>query len=89
MAKNTRREFLIATAGVGVGVWAATGLAQTNSPDEKLNLGFIGVNGRGAQNMGEMAGENVVARHHRVSAPSGCALSFSGTETRAPRSCDA
>jgi predicted dehydrogenase len=54
---NTRREFLIVTAGVGV--WSATGLAQARSASEKLNLGFIGVNGRGAQNMAEMEGENV------------------------------
>ena len=59
MARNTRREFLIATAGFGV--WSATGLAQARSASEKLNLGFIGVTGRGGQNMAEMEGENVAA----------------------------
>ncbi len=54
MTKNTRREFLIATAGVGV--WSVTGLAQARSPNEKLNIGFIGVTGRGGQNMAEMDG---------------------------------
>jgi predicted dehydrogenase len=59
MAKHTRREILIATAGVGV--WSVARLAQSRSPGEKLNLGFIGVTGRGGQNMDEMAGENVAA----------------------------
>lgn len=61
MTKSTRREFLIATAGVGVCSVAGVGLGQSRSPNEKLNIGFIGVNGRGAQNMGEMEGENVAA----------------------------
>ena len=56
---TTRREFLIATAGVGV--CSVTGLGQARSPNEKLNIGFIGVTGRGGQNMAEMAGENVAA----------------------------
>jgi len=61
MSKNTRREFLIATAGVGVCSVAGVGLGQSRSPNEKLNLGFIGLGGRGNQNLGEMEGENVVA----------------------------
>src|SRR5262245_47093171 len=59
MIKNTRREFLIATAGVGV--WSAASPGQARSPNEKLNLGFVGVAGRGGQNIAEMAGENVAA----------------------------
>lgn len=59
MTTNSRRKFLIATAGVGIGT--VTGLAQARSPNEKLNLGFIGVTGRGRQNMEEMMSENVVA----------------------------
>src|SRR5688572_14631945 len=59
MPKNTRRDFLIATAGVGV--WSVAGLAHARSASEKLNLGYIGVTGRGGQNMAEMAGENVAA----------------------------
>ncbi len=59
MTKNTRREFLIATAGVGV--CSVTGLGQARSPNDKLNIGFIGVTGRGGQNMAEMTGENVAA----------------------------
>src|SRR5215204_4588868 len=59
--QKSRREFLIAT--VGLGVCSATGFSQARPPrpNEKLNLGFIGVGGRGGQNMDELAGENVVA----------------------------
>jgi hypothetical protein len=60
MTKHTRREFLIATAGVGVCAVTGTGLGQTKSPNEKLNLGFVGLGGRGNQNLAEMDGENVV-----------------------------
>src|SRR5688500_915261 len=59
MTTHSRREFLIATAGVGV--CAVTGLAQTESPNDRLNIGFIGLGGRGNQNLGEMEGENVAA----------------------------
>src|SRR5687768_8641001 len=57
--RSTRREFLITTAGVGV--FSVAGLGQTLSPNDKLNIGFIGVGGRGAQNMDAMTGENVAA----------------------------
>src|SRR5687767_1821955 len=57
--RNTRREFLIATAGIGV--CSVTGLAHARSANDKLNIGFIGVAGRGGQNIAEMAGENVAA----------------------------
>ena len=59
MTKNTRREFLVATAGVWVG--SATGLGQERSPNAKLNIGLIGVGGRGAQNMAPITNENIVA----------------------------
>ncbi len=59
MIENTRREFLFATAGVGI--CAVTSFGQPRSANDKLNIGFIGVTGRGGQNMAEMAGENVAA----------------------------
>ena len=60
MTKNTRREFLVATAGVWVG--SAAGLGQEKSPNAKLNIGLIGVGGRGAQNMvAPITNENIVA----------------------------
>lgn len=59
MTRNTRREFLIATAGVGV--WSVSGFGQGRSPNERLNIGFIGVVGCGGQNIAEMASDNVAA----------------------------
>jgi predicted dehydrogenase len=60
MTRNTRREFLVATAGVCVS--SAAGSGQERSPNAKLNIGLIGVGGRGAQNMvPPITNENVVA----------------------------
>jgi predicted dehydrogenase len=59
MTKHSRREFLIATAGVGA--CTVTSLPPVRSANEKLNVGFIGVAGRGGQNIAEMASENVAA----------------------------
>ncbi|MBC8876150.1 MAG: Gfo/Idh/MocA family oxidoreductase [Planctomycetes bacterium] len=59
----TRREML-RTATVAAGVWTATGSlarAQTNSPNEKLNIAGIGVGGRGAADVNGAAHENLVA----------------------------
>jgi len=59
----TRREML-RTATVAAGVWTATGSlarAQTNSPNEKLNIAGIGVGGRGAGDVNGTAHENLVA----------------------------
>jgi len=60
MTRNTRREFLAATAGVWVG--SAAGFGQEKSPNAKLNIGLIGVTGRGGQNMiPAITSENVAA----------------------------
>jgi len=62
--KLTRREMLRNTAWAGFGIWTlsqnAAG-APSRSPNEKLNIAGIGVGGQGAWNMGNCAGENVVA----------------------------
>src|SRR4051794_25360599 len=60
--RQTRRTFLQQSAMVGAGFWVGTAAvgAERSAPN-KLNLAFIGVGGRGASNMGGMAGENVVA----------------------------
>jgi predicted dehydrogenase len=58
-----RREFLKQTTAAGVGLWA-TGLGSTvraQSPNERLNLGVIGVGGRGAANLRGVRTENIVA----------------------------
>jgi len=60
-----RREFLKSSALAAVGFWVAGTQtpAQSRSPNEKLNVGIIGVHSRGAANMEAVAaaGENVVA----------------------------
>ena len=63
--QQTRRDFLKRTSAIGVGAWITTGAAatgQSRSANEKLNVGFIGANGRGARNLAAVAeSENVVA----------------------------
>lgn len=65
-ARLSRREFLrrasqaslvAGTASSAAGV----ALARPRSPNEKLNLGIIGVGGRGEQNLAAMQSENIVA----------------------------
>ncbi len=60
---TTRRTFLKQSAVAGVGYWVAAGTsrAQSNSPNEKLNIGIIGVAGRGGANTNGVASENIVA----------------------------
>ncbi len=60
---TNRRNFLRTTAVVGAGYWVAPrSLAQEpQSANEKLNLGVIGVAGRGAANIGGCASENIAA----------------------------
>ncbi len=58
-----RRQFLKAAAVVSAGYWAAGGIghAATRSPNEKLHIGVIGVNGRGRDNLNSVAGESIAA----------------------------
>ena len=60
---NNRREFLKHSALAGAGFWAAGSfaIAQNRSPNEKLNIGIIGVHSRGAANMRSVSSENIVA----------------------------
>jgi predicted dehydrogenase len=64
MGKNqlNRRQFLSASAIAAAGL-AAGGCTSTRhrSPNEKLNLGFIGAGGRANDNIGALSGENIVA----------------------------
>jgi predicted dehydrogenase len=60
----TRRRFLQSTAGLGASLAIAPVLsAQEKSapPSECLNLGVIGVNGRGAGNLSGVSSQNIVA----------------------------
>lgn len=58
----SRRDFLHA-AGMTAGVLIAgfPAITRSQSPNSKLNIGCVGVGGRGGHNSGQMAGENVVA----------------------------
>jgi predicted dehydrogenase len=64
-----RRQFLKATAVAGAGFWVANQYArgeEGTSPSDKLNVGIIGVTGRGGDNIKEMESEagkliNIVA----------------------------
>ncbi len=61
--RTSRRQFLQTTGLTAAGYWAAGGVAaaQSDSPNEKLNVGVIGVAGRGGANLGGVSRENVVA----------------------------
>ncbi|HYW81397.1 MAG TPA: twin-arginine translocation signal domain-containing protein, partial [Thermoguttaceae bacterium] len=60
---TSRREFLKRSALAGTAVWVArNGRAdETGSPNEKLNIGIIGVAGRGGANLNSVSSENIVA----------------------------
>ncbi len=59
----TRRQVLQSAGGLGVGLFvSASSLArESRSPNEKLNIGIIGVAGRGAANTRSVSTENIVA----------------------------
>src|SRR5215813_12374590 len=57
----TRRRFLQATALAGAATLGAPAVVSCRSPSEKLNVVIIGCGGRGAGNMQEVRGENIVA----------------------------
>ncbi len=61
--RTNRREFLGKTTLAGAGFWlsGAGAAAENRSPNEKLNIGIIGVNHRGRGNMNSVATENIVA----------------------------
>jgi predicted dehydrogenase len=60
----TRRQFLgtsaLATAALATGCQSAAGPRRI-SPNEKLNLGVVGVGGRGAEDLAGVASQNIVA----------------------------
>ncbi len=60
--RTTRRQFL-GTSSVAAGALflPRPGFATSTSFNEKLNVGIIGVGGRGGHNMSQMGGERVVA----------------------------
>ncbi len=61
--QTNRRDFFKRTtlAGAGALVVGSRVLASGESPNEKLNIGIVGVAGRGAGNANGIASENIVA----------------------------
>lgn len=60
--RRTRRGFLKASAVVTTGFWVGgSAPARSDSPNEKLNIGIVGVANRGADNLAGVAGQNIVA----------------------------
>src|SRR2546423_12316366 len=60
--KLNRRQFLQTSALAGAGVFVARQKSFARvSPNDKLNIGVIGVRGRGADNINGVRGENIVA----------------------------
>ncbi|MBL9162154.1 MAG: Gfo/Idh/MocA family oxidoreductase [Planctomycetaceae bacterium] len=57
----SRRKFLGVGAAGGMAAFAAPAFLRAASVNGKLNIAIIGCGGRGAANMGEVAGENIVA----------------------------
>ncbi|MBE3133322.1 MAG: Gfo/Idh/MocA family oxidoreductase [Acidobacteria bacterium] len=62
-SRTSRRSFLKASAlaGAGLVVLKSGILKAGESPNGKLNIAVIGVAGRGGGNLGDVAGENIVA----------------------------
>ncbi|HOX04640.1 MAG TPA: Gfo/Idh/MocA family oxidoreductase [Candidatus Paceibacterota bacterium] len=63
-ARLTRRAMLRDTALAGFGIWTLSrhaGGAQIPSPNERLSIACIGVGGRGAHNLADCSGEQIVA----------------------------
>lgn len=64
MTTTNRRRFLKSTATLAAGAWVAPQFAIGRpgpSANDRINLAFIGVGGRGMINLGGFTGENIVA----------------------------
>ena len=63
--RTSRREFLshgaVAGAAVGFGVWSSGSLAESKSPNEKLNIGMIGTAHQARFSIDNIKQENIVA----------------------------
>ena len=62
LVPQTRRQFVAKTSLLaGAAIIGFPALLRAKSPNEKLNIAVIGCGGRGASNLAEVAGENIVA----------------------------
>ncbi len=62
-ARLNRRQFLKTASWAGIGCWVGShrAIAQTKSPNERLNIACIGVGNHGADNVRAVSSENIVA----------------------------
>jgi len=62
-ARLSRRHFLQASTVAAAGYWVGAGqaLAQERSPNERLNLGIVGVANRASANLSGVSSQNIVA----------------------------
>ncbi len=64
MTGRINRRTILKTTAIGIGYFSGVASRSTRaaqSPNEKLNLAFIGVGGRGRANLDALAGEHVIA----------------------------
>jgi len=65
IGKHSRRRFLQQTATTGsavaVGYWTSSAVAESRLANDKLNIGCIGVGGKGEVDAAGVANENIVA----------------------------
>jgi len=61
--KITRRQILRTGAAATAGIWITSGLHSSNaqSPNDKLNIAFIGIGGQGRSNLDQLTQENITA----------------------------
>jgi predicted dehydrogenase len=60
--RTSRRQAMKTMAAAGVGYWMGTSArAESTSPNEKLNIGMIGVGGKGETNLLGVRSQNIVA----------------------------
>ena len=61
LSSPTRREFVRQTTFTAAGLLGFPAILRSQSPNNLLNVAVIGCGGRGAANLGSIAGENIVA----------------------------
>ena len=61
VVQPTRRQFGQAIVSSAIGTLAVPGILRGRNLNEKLNIAVIGVGGRGAHNLEQVASENIVA----------------------------
>lgn len=60
-SQQSRRQFLTQSAAAATGLFAAPVILRARNLNEKLNIAVIGVGGRGASNLAEVAADEITA----------------------------